>query len=310
MKLYKRIMQFFKKPVSLITHNSKFHVDDIFACATLQLVLDKKNTPYKIIRTRDESIITTGDYVFDVGGIYDPATNRFDHHQTAGAGVRENGIPYASFGLVWKHFGTELCSAEIAQEIDVKIASGIDALDNGISISKLIYPDVFPLDFGDIASSFKPSWKDTTESGFDKGFLEIVSIAKKFLEREIVYLEEFKEAEQLVEQAYQNATDKRIIILDQYSPGKSKLALHPEPLFVIYPNTINNTWMVNTVRDDEAEFINRKDFPEEWAGLRDKELVQVSGVVDALFCHKGLFLVAAKSREGAIALAEIALNKQ
>ena len=291
-----------------MTHNSKFHVDDIFACATLQLVLDKKNIPYKVIRTRDTSIIERGDYVFDVGGIYNPTLNRFDHHQKEGAGVRANGIPYASFGLVWKHFGHELCQPEIAQEIDVKIASGIDAIDNGISITKLIYPDVFSLDFGDLASSFKPSWKSENETGFDKGFEEIVEIAKGFLKREIVYLTDFKEAEQLVEIGFQNAKDKRIIVLDQYSPGKGKLGLHTEPLYVIYPNNMNKTWMVSAVRDDETEFINRKNFPESWAGLRDQELSKITGVSDAVFCHKGLFLAAARSKEGAYELAKKAID--
>lgn len=308
MKLLKKISRLFKKKVTLVTHNSKFHVDDIFACATLQLVLDKKNIPYTIIRTRDKAIIERGDYVFDVGGIYDPATNRFDHHQKEGAGIRTNNIPYASFGLVWKHFGFELCTPEIAEEVDSKIASGIDAIDNGISITKLIYPDVSSLDFGDLASSFKPSWKDESETGFDDGFKKIVAIAKGYLAREIVYLTEFKEAEQLVEIGYNNAQDKRIITLDQYSPGKGKLALHPEPLYVIYPNHLNKSWMVSTVRNDETEFTNRKDFPASWAGLRDEEFIQISGVSDATFCHKGLFLAAAKSKEGALKLAEIAVN--
>lgn len=301
------IKKLFSRKVTLVTHNGKFHMDDIFACATLQLVLDKQSVDYKVIRTRDTVLIDKGNYVFDVGGIYDPSKHRYDHHQPEGAGVRFNSIPYASFGLIWKHFGTELCSAEIAQEIDIKIASGIDALDNGISISKLVYPDVFPLDFGDLASSFKPSWKDENEAGFDRGFYQIVQIVKGFLAREITYLTELKEAEQLVETAYTNTQDKRIIILDQYSPGKARLGLHPEPLYVIYPNNINKTWMVSAVRDDETEFVNRKDFPASWGGLRDDELAQKTGISDAIFCHKGLFLVAAKTKESAIALAKKSL---
>lgn len=302
------LISLFKNKVTLVTHNSKFHLDDIFACATLQLVLDKENTPYKIIRTRNMSIIEKGDYVFDVGGIYNPETNRFDHHQPEGAGVRPNGIPFASFGLVWKHFGHELCQPEIAQEIDMKIASGIDAIDNGISITKPIFPDVTPLTFGDLASSFKPSWKHEDEDGFDKGFSDIVAIAKEFLKREIIYLTDFKEAEDLVEIGYKNAEDKRVVILDQYSPGKSKLGLHPEPLYVIFPNHIDKTWMVSTVQNEDSEFINRKDLPKSWAGLRDDELARVTTVPDAVFCHKGLFLAAARSKEGAIKLAKIAIE--
>ena len=39
----------------------------------------------------------------------------------------------------------------------------------------------------------------------------------------------------------------------------------------------------------------------------DETLQKVTGVEDAVFCHKGLFLAVAKSKEGAIKLAELAL---
>lgn len=39
-------------------------------------------TPYFVyIRTRDPAVLDTCDVVVDVGGVYDPAKNRFDHHQ-------------------------------------------------------------------------------------------------------------------------------------------------------------------------------------------------------------------------------------
>lgn len=62
-------MGLFSKKQTLVTHDGTFHADDIFACATLSLYL-KNNI--KIIRTRDPKIIEKGDYVFDVGGVYDP----------------------------------------------------------------------------------------------------------------------------------------------------------------------------------------------------------------------------------------------
>src|SRR3989338_10239311 len=100
----------------LITHNGSFHTDDIFAAATLSLLLEKKGEPFEIIRTRDEEIIKSADYVFDVGGIYEREKNRFDHHQPGGAGRRvlsgvegeKFGIEYSSFGLVWEKFGVDL----------------------------------------------------------------------------------------------------------------------------------------------------------------------------------------------------------
>ena len=34
-----------------------------------------------ILRTRDESLFQHFDVLCDIGGTYDPETNRFDHHQ-------------------------------------------------------------------------------------------------------------------------------------------------------------------------------------------------------------------------------------
>ena len=65
------MIQLFKKKKAIVTHNGSFHADDIFACATLALYLEKKKTPYTITRTRDENIMNASDYVVDVGGIYD-----------------------------------------------------------------------------------------------------------------------------------------------------------------------------------------------------------------------------------------------
>src|SRR5690606_7569866 len=109
--LYTRAMiSFFTPKKTIVTHNGSFHADDIFACATLTLHLEQQGKGYKIIRTRDESRIDSADFVVDVGGIYDEKTNRFDHHQPGGAGSRDNGVPYAAFGLVWKHYGHLVCS--------------------------------------------------------------------------------------------------------------------------------------------------------------------------------------------------------
>ncbi len=58
-----------------------------------------------MIRTRDLEVINKADIVIDVGGEYNADTGRFDHHQRGGAGERENGIPYSSFGLIWQKYG-------------------------------------------------------------------------------------------------------------------------------------------------------------------------------------------------------------
>ncbi|PIZ87309.1 hypothetical protein COX93_01400, partial [Candidatus Nomurabacteria bacterium CG_4_10_14_0_2_um_filter_30_12] len=62
------LMEMEMNKIKLITHNGSFHSDDIFATATLSLLLEKRGESFEIIRTRDEEIIKNGDYIFDVGG--------------------------------------------------------------------------------------------------------------------------------------------------------------------------------------------------------------------------------------------------
>ena len=76
---------------------------------------------------------------------------------------------------------------------------------------------------------------------------------------------------------------------------------------VVYPK--DNTWCVGAVATKPFDFKNRKDLPREWGGKMGDEMKKISGVRDAIFCHKGLFLAVARSKEGALTLAQKALKK-
>ena len=293
-------MSFFNKKKILVTHNGAFHADDLFATATIS-ILNKGNI--KVIRTRDPKVIESADYVFDVGGIYDPEKNLFDHHQKGGAGSRPSGTPYASFGLVWKTYGEQLCgSKEVANKIDEKIVQSIDANDNGINLFDA-KGDIAPYTLQDILFDFRPSWKE--EQDYDKGFFELVPFVTRILSREIIKIKDELEASSIVKKAYDEAKDKRVIILDGNYPWGETLSLYEEPLYVI--SSKSDMWRAEAVRKDKNNFEVRKAFPESWAGKRDEELVKETGVADAVFCHNGRFLVVAKSKEGIVALAEKAL---
>lgn len=299
-------MSFFKKKKKLVTHNGSFHADDIFACATLCLVLEKRGESFEIIRTRDPEIIKKGDYVFDIGAIYDPEINRFDHHQKGGAGKRENGIEYSSFGLVWKKFGEELVGSKEATELfDQRLVAPIDASDNGLDLVENKF-SVSPYFIQYFFHSMRPSWNEKNLN-IDKMFFKSVEIAKEVLTREIIQVEDFILAKEKTKEDYENAQDKRIVVLKEDYHYEDILNKFPEPLFLIYPRREGNSWGVRAVREDPNSFKNRKDFPAEWAGLRDEELQKITGVKDAIFCHRALFLAMAKSKEGAIKLAELAL---
>ena len=75
-----------KIPANGFTHAGKFHADDVFATALLQIL-------------RPDIKITRGFTVpddFD-GIVYDIGFGMFDHHQEPRE-YRANGVPYAAFG--------------------------------------------------------------------------------------------------------------------------------------------------------------------------------------------------------------------
>lgn len=305
-------MSLFKKKKIIVTHNGTFHADDLFACATVSLYFNKKNKPFKIIRTRDKNVIENADVVFDVGGVLNPSLNRFDHHQKEGAGLRNNTIPYASFGLSWKYFGLDLCNNEkdVWEQIDKSIASPVDATDNGVDIITPIFDGIFPYSGAQTLLVYSPTWKED-ESKIDEIFLKQVKKAAEILSREIKVTTDNKEAEKLILNSYNKSIDKRLIELTNPFPRylyQNTISRLPEPIYLLYPGS-NNTWKVEAVSKSPSTLESRKLFPESWRGFMDGDikLKEATGVQDVIFCHRSGFLIAAKSKEGAIALANKAL---
>lgn len=290
----------------LLTHDDRFHADDVFATAVTKMFFGDKIT--NVVRSRDPELIKSADIVLDVGGENNPSKLRFDHHQPEGAGVRDNGIPYASFGLVWKEWGANLCggSQEAAKIVDSNLVSPIDAGDNGFSI--VDRREGLPREYSiaSMVTSFGSTWKESDDL-YRTNFDILVDFAQKILEREISQAVAKVEAEPLIESAFENAEDKRILILDEYWPWKTYIEKYPEVLFVVSPSKQGDKWRVNAVQ--EESFKNKKNLPESWSGLRDEEFQAKSGVHDAIFCHRALFMAAARSREGAVALAKLAIEK-
>ncbi len=304
------MINFFKRRKILVTHSGSFHTDDVFACATIELILEKDGRDAKVVRSREESDFARGDFVFDVGGTYDPEKNRFDHHQKGGAGERANGVPFASFGLVWKKFGADLCdSSIIAEEIDKYLVQPIDAHDNGVDVYKRVVEHLDPVTFQDVVGIFHPT-EGAEPKDFDRAFCEVVRFAKKVLVKAIAQAKEQQEVNVYMKERYDSISNKSIIIVDR-GVGRHAVtvgALHlPEAIYIVYPSR-RGEWHVTTARDSMGSTKNRKPLPASWGGKRDGELQKVSGVPDATFCHNMLFLAGAGSRDGAIALAKAALK--
>lgn len=301
-------MSIFKKKKICVTHDGVFHTDDIFASAVISIL---ENGNIKIIRTRDKEIFQKADYLYDVGGEYNPEKNRFDHHQKGGAGVRDNGIPYASFGLVWKKFGPKICGdIEIAKRIDNKIIMLIDCYDNGLSILTPKYKNTFPYTIEDFFKINFPTWKEN-EKKINKIFNNEVERAIFLLKREIKIAKDDIEGEKIIEDICLKSEDKKIIVLDINLPRylyQNFLSRYIEPIYIILPSKNNDNWKIEAIRKNEETMESRKPFPKNWRGELNKEkLSEISGIEDIEFCHNSGFLCETKTKEGALALAEKAL---
>ncbi len=304
-------MIFFRKTKKIIVHSGAFHPDDVFAVAVLEMVLSSLGHKWRIVRTRDKQEFKSANYLIDVGGEYDEENNKFDHHQIGGAGKRENGVPYASFGLVWKKFGKILTknNNKLTEEIDKKLVQPIDALDNGEGTFHPILPEVFPYTIGHFIRSLNADWATGfNESIVNKKFNEAVSFARKVLATEIDAVQSEILAEKELDVLYQNTEDKRILILDKNYFWNYYLQKYPEVLFVIEPAKEGGSFEVEAVKKNKYDFENRLDLPLDWAGKQGEELAKISGVADAVFCHNKRFFAVAKTLEGAKSLAVNAIN--
>lgn len=288
--------------IKIVTHSGSFHPDDVFAVATLLL----QYPDAQVIRSRDKEIIKSADIAVDVGAVYDQSSLRFDHHQSEGAGVRPNGVPYASFGLVWKEFGEGLAGAEAAYLIEEKLVIPIDAPDNGVSTYSQLFENIRPYTISDFLYSYVAD-RNSDEEYMYQIFIKVVNIVKDLLAREILKAKEKLEGMKKVHEILNASKDKRIIVLDQDLPWESVLVSVPEASFVIYKRKEGN-WGVKGIPETIKDFKRKKLLPVSWAGKEGQELRDITGISDAVFCHRDRFIAAAETKESAIKLAEIALN--
>ena len=133
-----------------ITHGGTFHSDDVLATVILEKVFGNI-TVYRTFEVPEK--LANNIIIYDIG------FGKYDHHQKGGNGSRENGVPYASAGLIWRDFGRKLvedtCNPEMVWHlIDRDLIQGIDATDNG-KMPSADYPAQV-MSFPKILSGFTP----------------------------------------------------------------------------------------------------------------------------------------------------------
>lgn len=273
------------------THSGKFHADDVFSSALLLYL----NPEIRIIR---------GNKVpedFD-GIVFDIDRGRYDHHQKDSR-IRENGIPYAAFGLLWEELGAEILGEELAQKFDESFVQPLDNNDNTGEKNEL----------ATLIGNFNPTWD--AQGGNDEAFFQAVSVAGMILENKFErYLgneradkrveEILEEHQKAILSGEKSKEEARILILPEFVPCQKRLS-ETDIAFVIFPSNRGGY----CIQPQKKEYsLNYKcSFPVEWLGLENEELSAATGLPSAGFCHKGGFLMTTGTLEDAVKACEISL---
>ncbi|EAQ84677.1 hypothetical protein CHGG_08691 [Chaetomium globosum CBS 148.51] len=337
--------------VAIGTHNGHFHADEALAVYMLRTHVPTYSGA-KLVRTRDPKLLEECHTVVDVGGEYDAARNRFDHHQrTFSTTFPDRQTKLSSAGLVYMHFGREIIARRLAQAEDSEqvgmlwrkiyesFVEALDAHDNGISVydsaalaaaglEKKFSNGGFTL--GAMVGRLNPNWNDPTpadpaeaQAAEDKRF-ELASqrIGEEF-DRDLDYFTKaWLPAREVVAEAFNGRQEfdsqGRIMVLQgQSAPWKDHLYTleeqHPEGgkvLYVLYKEkpVPDSKWRIQCVPSTKDSFESRKPLPEAWRGFRDEELDGISGISGSVFVHAAGFIGGNKTFEGALAMAQKALE--
>ena len=287
------LYQIHRPGASAFTHSGKFHADDVFSAALL-------------LYLNPEIMITRGNRVpedFD-GIVFDIGRGQYDHHQKDSR-IRENGIPYAAFGLLWEELGADILGEELAQRFDEAFVQPLDNNDNTGEKNEL----------ATLIGNFNPTWD--AEGSNDEAFFQAVSVAGMILENKFERFRGNERADKRVEEIYahheqavhdreKHRDDARILILPEFVPCQKFLS-ETEIAFVIFPS--NRGGYCIQPQKKEYSMNYKCSFPVEWLGLENEELVVATGLKSAGFCHKGGFLMTTGELADAVQVCRISMEQ-
>ena len=293
------LLEQIKKPnAKAFTHSGKFHADDVFSSALL-LYLNPQITITRGNRVPEEY----DGIVFDIG------RGRYDHHQRDSR-VRENGVPYAAFGLLWEELGGEILGETLAQRFDEEFVQPLDNNDNTGEKNEL----------ATLIGNFNPVWDETEaadgvteeerDRGLSVGFLRAVQVAGMVLENKFARYRADARADEKINQvlAMQETQggDARILVLPEFVPCQKQLK-ETDIAFVIFPSNRGGYCIQPQKKPDSMNY--KCSFPKQWLGLENEELQKATGLASAGFCHKGGFLMTVGDEADAIRACEISLEE-
>ncbi|KAJ6867993.1 hypothetical protein NC651_033130 [Populus alba x Populus x berolinensis] len=318
------------------THNGKFHCDEALACFLIRLT-DKFSNAH-IIRSRDPQVLETLDAVLDVGGVYDPSRDRYDHHQKGFHEVFGHGFTtkLSSAGLIYKHYGAEIIAKELqlneghqdVHELFLAVyknfVEAIDAADNGINQYDIDQPPKYVnnTSLSQRVGRLNLDWVDPIQSSEreDEAFQHAMKVAgTEFMENINFHAKSWLPARSIVMECLASREDidhsGEIMVLTRSCPWKlhifeleEKMKINPSIKYVIYQDDRSENWRIQAVAVSLDKFESRKPLPLPWRGLVDDELSKATGIPGCVFVHMSGFIGGNRSYEGALAMARASLK--
>ena len=316
----------------IATHDGSFHADETVACAILSYIYDNTS----VIRTRDPEELEKADIIIDVSGKNDE--RHFDHHSKEFTLCRDNGIRYATAGLMWLKFGREYLK-KIAKNIvkidysddvieaaflriDKEIMYMVDLNDNG-QLNEFLKQRVNPQsqEAKDVFDSLNEFYQidpsipyivamqnlpSVTNQEQDKAFMQTVKMLKQILQNVAINALNTEHGIKEVLKLYDGG---KILIMHTKLPWTqavlSNFDLFKNCLLAVYPDR-KRGWRVQSLPlSKSARFLNRCGAPVKWRGLDGNALDKVSGLNGTIFVHKAGFTGGALSFETNLEMAKL-----
>ncbi len=272
------------------THSGTFHADDVLAFSLIRSFVDEEAV---VVRTRDAERLDACDIVVDVGGVFDPESLRFDHHQGTYLGPRSS----AGMVLDWLESSGRV-APDLATHLRDRVVEYVDAVDTGREAPRVDVPcfarmvEAIGLGCEGAEAQLAAFWKAS-----DVGLLLLEGLTRghaRIAEARAHVAERMAEAVR---------AGSSVIELDRYVPWKpAYFALggetHPTD-YVLFPSD-DATWKLIAIPPTLGQFEQKRPLPASWAGKLNEELSAATGVEGSVFCHKNRFIAVFRSREGAL----------
>ena len=212
------------------THAGVFHADDVFSTAFLKRYFSLvRGRSFQVMRVPNwppkDTLYNEGTIVYDIG------MGKYDHHGETD--FRDNGVPYAAFGKLWREFGYNYVSklfrdmpaidiTWVSQKFDSVFIQGLDAVDNG-TMPRADYP-AQAMSISTLIANMNPSWEDDSAIGEEMCFCTAVSLAEEIMGITLERMAATAKARHIVVEALSATFNKgSIAVFERFCPWQEEI---------------------------------------------------------------------------------------